>query len=59
MKRSLKSKRKRKPTRKHTGKRDLFAELSEGMQALADARYGKRMLRTHSVEFKPAPTLTP
>jgi len=30
--------------------RDLFAELSEGMEALADARHGKRTLRTHAVE---------
>ena len=35
-------------------KRDLFAELSEGMEALAQAREGKRTLRTHAVEFKPA-----
>src|SRR3989442_7448516 len=40
-------------------KRDLFAELSEGMQALADARQGKRTLRTHAVEYKPAPDVTP
>ena len=53
MKRSVK------PTRKRTGKRDLFAELSEGMDALADERRGKRTLRTHSMEFKPAPTITP
>jgi len=53
MKRSVKR------TRKRSAKRDLFAELSEGMDALADARYGKRTLRTHSVEFKPAPTVTP
>lgn len=39
--------------------RDLFAELSEGMQALAQARQGKRTLRTHAVEYKPAPTVTP
>ena len=52
-------KRQVKPTRKRTVKRDLFAELSEGMDALADARQGKRTLRTHSMEFKPAPTLTP
>lgn len=48
-----------KPTRKRSGKRDLFAELSEGMDALADTRRGKRTLRTHSMEFKPAPTITP
>lgn len=52
-------KRSTKPTRKRSAKRDLFAELSEGMDALADARHGKRTLRTHVVEFKPAPTLTP
>lgn len=36
---------------KHTpaAKRDLFAELSEGMTALAQARQGKRTLRTHAV----------
>lgn len=53
MKRSVK------PTRKRSAKRELFAELSEGIDALADARHGKRTLRTHSMEFKPAPTLTP
>ena len=40
-------------------KRDLFVELSEGMTALANARQGKRTLRTHAVEFKPAPDVTP
>ena len=39
-------------------KRDLFAELSEGMEALAQAREGKRTLRTHAVEFKPTPRVT-
>lgn len=39
--------------------RDLFAELSEGMKALGDVRQGKRTLRTHSMEFKPAPEITP
>lgn len=53
MKRSPKAKKKRRP------ERSLFAELSEGMEALADARRGKRTLRTHGVEFKPAPTITP
>ena len=42
-----------------TTKRDLFAELSEGMAALAEARQGKRTLRTHAVEYKPAPNVTP
>jgi putative transcriptional regulator len=40
-------------------KRDLFAELSEGLGALAEARSGKRTLRTHAVEYKPAPQVTP
>ncbi len=40
-------------------KRDLFAELSEGMAALAESRQGERTLRTHAVEFKAAPELTP
>lgn len=45
--------------RKRSAKRHLFTELSEGMDALADARHGKRTLRTHAIEFKPAPTVTP
>ena len=44
---------------KPAGKRNLFAELGEGMTALADARQGKRTLRTHAVEYKPAPKVTP
>lgn len=39
-------------------RRNLFAELSEGMTALAQARQGKRTLRTHAAEFKPAPEIT-
>ena len=53
MKRSVKAKAKRVATR------DLFAEVSEGMDALVDARQGKRTLRTHAVEYKPAPSITP
>src|SRR5262245_41201595 len=48
-----------KPIRKRRAKRDLFTELTEGVNALADARTGKRTLRTHSMEFKPPPSLTP
>lgn len=44
-------------TKKHNAKRNLFAELREGMNALSDARLGKRRLRTHSVEYKS--TLSP
>lgn len=40
-------------------KRDLFDELSEGFDALADRRAGKRTLRTHSVKTRPVPTITP
>lgn len=43
---------------KRTPKRDLFSELSEGMTALAEARQGKRTLRTHTAEFKAAPKVT-
>jgi len=39
-------------------RRDLFAEPSEGMSALAQARRGKRTLRTHAVDFKPAPQIS-
>ncbi len=39
--------------------RDLFAELSEGVKALAEERGGKRTLRTHAAEYKPAPRVTP
>ncbi|HEU4869639.1 MAG TPA: hypothetical protein VFT08_02155 [Pyrinomonadaceae bacterium] len=58
MKRSVKPTQKR-TTRKRSTKRDLFAELSEGMEALAEARQGKRTLRTHSMEYKPTPSITP
>ena len=40
-------------------KRDLFAEVSEGMVALAEHRAGKRTLRTHRIEYRPAPNVTP
>lgn len=39
-------------------KRDLFAELTEGFDALAEARTGKRTLSTHEVELKPEVTIT-
>ena len=40
-------------------KRDLFDELMEGLDALAEQRAGKRTLRTHSVKLKPAPKISP
>ena len=35
-------------------KRNLFAEITKGFDALADARKGKKTLRTSEVEIKPA-----
>ena len=40
-------------------KRDLFAELKDGFQALAEERQGKRTLRSHAVEVRDAPTISP
>ena len=48
-----------KPKSARATKRDLFAEVSEGMVALAEHRAGKRTLRTHGIEYKPAPKVTP
>ena len=39
-------------------KRELFDELVEGFEALAEGRAGKRTLRTHALRVKPAPALT-
>lgn len=39
-------------------KRSLFAEIGEGFDALAAERGGKVTLRTHAVEYKPAPEVT-
>ena len=50
---------KRKVTPGGGRKRDLFAELRQGVTALADARQGKRTLRSHAIEFRPAPEMTP
>lgn len=44
---------------KSTRKRDIYAELKEGMDALAATRGGKVTLRTHTVEVRPAPSLSP
>jgi len=40
-------------------KRNLFAELSEGFEALAEARQGKRTLRSVEVEAAPVVDVTP
>lgn len=39
-------------------KRDIFAEIREGITALADERAGKVTLARHPLEVKPAPTVT-
>jgi putative transcriptional regulator len=39
-------------------KRNLFAEIAEGFDALAEERAGKRTLRTYEVELKPAPEIS-
>ena len=39
-------------------RRNLFAEITEGIDALAQERTGKRTLRTHEVEARPAPEVT-
>lgn len=40
-------------------KRNLRAELGEGIRALEQQRLGKRTLRTHTVEYRPAPQVSP
>ena len=42
---------------KGKGKRRLFAELTEGFDALAAERAGKVTLRTHQVKASPAPSI--
>ena len=39
-------------------KRNLFAEITEGFDALARARAGKQTLRTHDVVIHPVPEVT-
>lgn len=39
-------------------KRNLFAELTEGFDALGNARAGKQTLHTHVMEDNPAPEVT-
>ena len=40
-------------------KRDIFAEITEGFEALKSEREGKLTLRTFKAEHKPAPVLLP
>ncbi len=52
----------KKPTKRAStsvAKRDLFGELTEGFAALREMRQGKRTLRTHFVEVKPVPDISP
>ena len=44
---------------RRTAKRDLLSELKEGVAALVASRKGKRTLRTHAIDFKPVPRMTP
>lgn len=37
--------------------RNLFTEIAEGFEALAEERQGKRTLKTHEVEAKPVPDM--
>ncbi len=39
-------------------KRNLFAELTEGFEALAAEREGKITLKRHTVESRPAPDVS-
>ncbi|MDP2792517.1 MAG: hypothetical protein Q8O25_00285 [Sulfurisoma sp.] len=39
-------------------KRNLFSEIAEGFDALAEERAGKRTLRTYDVEARPAPEVS-
>ena len=39
-------------------KRNLMYELTEGFDALAQQRAGKRTLRAHAVVLKPAPRIS-
>ena len=57
---NVKSKLKRRPAKpKRVAKRDVFEEISEGFAALTEARQEKRTLRTHAIEFRPAPKISP
>jgi len=40
-------------------KRNLFAEIEEGLDALSEQRTTKRTLRTHQVENKAVPEISP
>ena len=40
-------------------RRDVFGEIMEGVGTLAASRKGKATLRTHPVEYRIAPTLSP
>lgn len=42
-----------------TKKRNLFEELKQGILEIKDHKAGKMTLRTHKIEKKPHPTITP
>ncbi len=39
-------------------KRDLFTELTEGFEALSDARAGEQTLGTYEVNVQPVPDMS-
>jgi putative transcriptional regulator len=39
--------------------RDLFGEIMEGVRALGDEREGKMTLRTHPIEYREPPEISP
>ena len=49
----------RQPRGKRLPARNLFAELDEGLQALAEERQGKKTLRSHAAELEPVAPMTP
>jgi len=51
------SAKKAKPNRKPA--RDIFGEIMEGVGALAQEREGKMTLRTHAVEYREPPAISP
>lgn len=42
-----------------TKKRNLFKEIKQGIREIEDHKTGKITLRTHKLEKKPRPTITP
>jgi putative transcriptional regulator len=57
---STKKKATKRPSERSVVKRrNLFEEITEGLDALAGERQGKRTLRTHTVQVRTPPRITP